>query len=209
MKNVLFVGAHPDDLEMMAGGLVNRIVCEGGNVHAITLTDGTWAGADGVVHRNNNNYLEEVENAAKILGYSYEHLNEKTFNIRYKDEIVVKILKRINDLSIDTIICPWIKDLHIDHQMAARMAISASKNINKVLMGQINWYIGDDMFKPNIYFDITDQYKSKIEALRCYKSEMKRTGDKWESYQEALTNYYGLISGVPRAEGFITKKFTL
>ena len=30
IKNLLFVGAHPDDLEVMAGGTVKRVINEGG-----------------------------------------------------------------------------------------------------------------------------------------------------------------------------------
>ena len=206
MKNILFVGAHPDDLEVMAGGTVKHFIDRDCSVHAITLTDGSWTGKNGIKYRENNSAKIEANNAAKILGYSLEFLDEKIFEIQYKDKIVLKIITKIEELNIDTIICPWIDDLHIDHQNTARMAISASKNIDRVWMGQGNWYIANNFFAPNTFVDITKEYEAKMDALSCYEQEMKRTGEKWRLYHDSLTTYYGLISGTRRAEGFITYK---
>jgi len=54
IKNVLVVGAHPDDLEWMAGGTISRIIQNGGKVHLITLSDGSWQNSSGVSYRQNN-----------------------------------------------------------------------------------------------------------------------------------------------------------
>ena len=53
MKNILVIGAHPDDLEWMAGGTVANAIANGGKVHLLTLTNGTWKDANG-------NYLEHL-----------------------------------------------------------------------------------------------------------------------------------------------------
>jgi LmbE family N-acetylglucosaminyl deacetylase len=206
MKNILFVGAHPDDLEVMAGGTIKHFIDNGCSAHVITLTNGSWTGKDGKIFRDNDSAKMEADNASKVIGYTIEYLNEKIFEIQYKDKIVLKILDSIDNLKIDTLICPWLDDLHIDHRNTARMAISASRKVKRVWMAQGNWYISNKMFCPNIFIDITKEYEFKMKALECYKEEMKRTGDKWRSYHDAITRYYGLISGVKRAEGFISHK---
>lgn len=61
MKNVLVVGAHPDDLEWMAGGTVAKIVSDGGKVHLITLTNGTWKDASGNYYRDKDIAISEAK----------------------------------------------------------------------------------------------------------------------------------------------------
>ena len=65
MKNILFVGAHPDDLELMAGGTVKRVLNEGGTVHALTVSHGTWVGHDSKIFRDSNIAIKEAEEASK------------------------------------------------------------------------------------------------------------------------------------------------
>ena len=93
IKNLLFVGAHPDDLEVMAGGTVKRVINEGGNVHALIVSDGTWVGPNSEVYRDAELAKLEAVNASKIIGYSIDFLDEKTLEISYKDSIVVSIFK--------------------------------------------------------------------------------------------------------------------
>jgi len=126
IRNVLFVGAHPDDLEWMAGGTVARIVREGGRVHLISLTKGTWKGPDGTLFRSDDITVAEMEKASNILGYTFEYLDEPTLDLQFQDSLVVEVLRRLEMINADTIICPWIDDLHRDHEIAARIAMSAS-----------------------------------------------------------------------------------
>ena len=38
--SVLFVGAHPDDIEAMAGGFIRALVKQGTTVHYVIMTNG-------------------------------------------------------------------------------------------------------------------------------------------------------------------------
>jgi len=91
--------------------------------------------------------------------------------------------------------------------MTSRIAIGASRKIPRVLLGQCNWYIYKNLFTPNIFIDISETYKYKIQALKCYKSEMNRVGTKWLDYIDSITKTYGYIASAKRAEGFIASKF--
>lgn len=207
MKNVLVIGAHPDDLEWMCGGTCAKIINEGGKVHLITLSNGQWEGNKGNKFRSDNIAIMEAENAAKIIGYSVEHLNEPCLGINYRDELVVKILQTIDNMNADTLICPWIDDLHHDHEMTARIAISASRGVPRVLMGHCNWYIYRKPFTPNFFVDISSTYEIKMQALECYRSEMDRIGETWRKYHDNITFNNGLMVNVNRAEGFISYKY--
>jgi len=209
IKNLLFIGAHPDDLEVMAGGTVRRVIEQGGRVHALTMTKGAWKGPDGTTFRDGDIAVKEAKRASELLGYSVEHLNESVLGVQYKDSIVKTILGWVEKIHADTILCPWIEDLQMDHQVTAKMAVAASRKVPRILMAQASWHLGTKIFSPNVFFDITRTFNRKMAALACYDSEMKRVGDQWRNYHDALTRYYGLIAGVERAEGFLSYKFCM
>ena len=209
MKNVLVVGAHPDDLEWMAGGTFAKIISEGVKVHLITLTNGTWKDASGNYYRDKDIAIREASKAASVLGYTIEHLDEPCLDVNFRDELVVQVLNRIDKINADTIICPWIDDLHHDHEITARIAVSASRRVPRILMGMCNWYVFRTPFNPNFFVDISDTYSKKMAALECYESEMKRIGSTWRKYHDNITSNYGLMVNVERAEGFISYKYKL
>ena len=41
MSKVLFIGAHPDDVELGCGGIINKLTYSGNEVRVIFLAEGT------------------------------------------------------------------------------------------------------------------------------------------------------------------------
>jgi LmbE family N-acetylglucosaminyl deacetylase len=206
--NVLCVGAHPDDIELMAGGTISRWVRVGHKVHILTVSNGVWSAPDGTLMRDETEALKEETRAAKALGVKVENLQRPAMDLKFEDNLVCEVLKRIEKLKIDTLICPWEKDIHHDHEVVSRIAVSASRRVPRVLMGQINFYLRD-YFTPNFFVDISKTWNQKIKALSCYTTQWKRAGKEWHGFLDETTRYYGRIAGVERAEGFVTKKFSV
>ncbi len=205
---ILAVIAHPDDLELMAGGAVAQWLAKGYPVHVLTLTDGVWTSPDGKRMRTKEEALAEENKAAELLGYTVENLGLPAMDLQYRDSTVVEILQRIDKMKADTLLCPWDNDQHHDHEMVARMVMAASKRVPRVIMGQINHYLRH-FYCPNMFVDITDTWDQKIDALKCFEGQWSRAGEEWYKYLDETTRYYGRIAGVERAEGFITRKFLL
>ena len=206
--DILCVVAHPDDLELMAGGTIAKWIHENNKVHVLTLSHGVWTAPDGSLMRDKAEALIEETAAADYLGYSIQNLEYPAMDLEHEDKLVVEVLKRIEKYNINTLICPWSGDIHHDHETVSRIALSASRRIPRVLMGQINYYLWD-FFTPNIFVDISNHWEQKIEALKCYKSQWDRAGQDWLEFLDATSRYYGKMIGVERAEGFITKKFKI
>ena len=205
-RSVLVVAAHADDAELMAAGTLVKWIKEGHKVHVMTLTDGVWKSPDGVVMRNKEEALEEEKKVAEYLGYTVENLGYPREELHFKIEYVLEVLKRIAEHKVDTIICPWDEDKHYDHEVVSRIAVTAGGRVPRILMGQINYYLRK-VFTPNFFVDISDTWENKIGSLKYYKSEWERLGKDWYEFLDATTTYYGKMSGVRRAEGFITYKF--
>ena len=207
-RNVLCIAAHPDDVELMAGGTVAKWAGAGCAVRILTLTHGAWQSPAGEWMRNPEQAKEEERAAAEVLGVGVENLNLPMMDLRHEDRHVVEVLRRIEQYDVDTLICPWERDLFHDHEVASRIAISASRRVDRVLMGAINGYLRN-VFTPNLFVDITDTWELKVAALERYEGEWKRAKEEWLPWLDETTRTYGRMVGVERAEGFVTRKFLL
>lgn len=98
IQNILAVAAHPDDVEMMAGGAMMRWKSEGKKIHVLVFTDGSWTIPDGTFLREPKETKEDVAKVTEIMKYdSFEILNEQNTHLEYKDELVCEVLKRIKE----------------------------------------------------------------------------------------------------------------
>lgn len=209
MKNILAIGAHPDDIEIMAGGSLLKWKIEGMQVHALILTDGSGISPDGTPIRLKEDALEEQRAVSERMEYdSCEILEEKSLFMTYKDSMVCEILRRIKEYDIDTILTCWDKDTHHDHAVVSQMAKMAGRHVPNFLMGQINYYI-HDFYCPNVYVDVSNTWDKKIETCRLFKSAWKNHDKDWYDFLYSTATYFGRIVGTDKAEGFISTKFLL
>ena len=205
---VLCVVAHPDDLEIMAGGTIAKFISEVHTTARSQVPVDPFKPPNGSLMRDKENAIKEEVAAAEYLGYSIENLGYPAMNLKHEDKLVVEVLKRIEKYNVNTLLCPWSQDLHHDHEIVSRIALSASRRIPRILMGQINYYLRE-IFTPNIFVDISDFWDYKIEALKCYTNQWDRAGQDWFEFLDLTTRFYGKMVGVKRAEGFISNKFLL
>lgn len=131
----------------MAGGTVAKWVRLGHAVHVLTLTDSVWTAPDGPVMREADKAREEEVQAA-CLGCTVENLGLPAMDLKWEDRLVVEVLKRIEQRRCDTVTTPWERDLQHDHEIVSRIAVSATRRVPRVLLGQINWYLRDFFFVP-------------------------------------------------------------
>ncbi len=171
MNNILAVVAHPDDLELMAGGSILKWKKQGKKIHVLTLSKGIWIGMDGKKCRSYNSVKSELDAVQNIANYdSLEVLDEPCMEIRHSDRIVCEVLKRISQYNIDTILTTWDQDTHHDHKIVSEIVKSASRKVKTILMGHINYY-EDNIFAPDVFVDITNEWEQKIELVSQYKTE--------------------------------------
>lgn len=208
-RNVLGIVAHPDDLEIMAGGTLLKWKSEGAKVHSLVLTDGCGIAPNGQPTRDRGQALDELERVSHFMEYdTCEMLDEKNLFLIYKDEVVCEILRRIKDYKIDTIISCWDKDTNHDHKVTAEMAKMAARHVPNFLMGQINYYI-HDFYTPNVYVDISLFWERKLNAVKMFGSAWNNHEQDWYDFLNSTALYFGRIEATSRAEGFISTKLLL
>ena len=207
--NILFVGAHHDDLEVSIGGSVKRWTQDGHKAYSAILTNSSWIAPDGKPFRSPEQTENYCRRAAKLLGYSQISLGfSNCFELRYTDDKVTALLEIMKRYAIDTLITITPNDAHPDHRMAAEIALNSARQVKRILLTRVSWNSYPGGFSPSYFVDISDVIKTKRQALRCYEDEYKRTGRLWERYVTASATLYGLESGYEFAEGFEIVKFS-
>ena len=204
--NILCCGAHPDDIELMASGTISRLIAEGHHVTCVVFTNGAWTKPNGKLARDPELAVKENYEVARFLNYNLLFFDEPSMDIQFCDRLVVRVLKIIEENNIDTLILPWKEDVHKDHQLVAQIGIAASRSVSRVLHGQVNYFL-HSFFAPNFFFDISDYFDNKINALKLYQSVWKDKAEDWTDFLKASHSYYGKIVGTKMAEGFITHKY--
>lgn len=201
--NILAIGAHFDDVELGCGGSLARHAALGDKVYVFVATDSGFANQDGHAERSSEVARQEADEAMKILGVTELFCgNFKTLEVEFTDSLNIKILKLLNELSIDLVYTHWTGDIHHDHQAVARASLHCCRHVPRLLMYRSNFYHSPNDFRGNFYVDITPYWSIKENAIRAYSSEMKRTLAKWiTSFQRQALNA-GYRVGVLYAEVF-------
>lgn len=183
---VMVIGAHIDDCEVLAGGISALYVNEGHKVTFVAVTTGEMG--HHIMSREKTAARRKKEGlaAAKVLGIHYEFLNlpecEITPTVEYRN-IFVSIIRKYNP---DLIITHPLIDYHPDHRCTAELALDASfiLKVPKVVpeippmrkdvcfLFAVNRQAYMDELKPVFCIPIDSVWDKKITALHQHESQM-------------------------------------
>ena len=217
--NVLFVGAHPDDIETFAGGTAARYAKEGHKVFFCVSTNGnvgsaTMSAAEIAAVRH-----EEARRGAAVIGAEMIWLNFDDEFLFDNRETRMAFIDAFRVADPDVVFCHWIEDYNPDHSNSGRIVDDcihmakvpliktqhgpAAKPIPPVYF--IDTPAGVN-FVPEVYVDITSTFKTKVEMVRQHKSQnswMKTMfGYDMEQFLEIPARFRGLQASCPMAEAF-------
>jgi len=193
---VLAVGAHPDDLEVGAGGLLARLTERGARVTAAVVSLPTL-----VAQR-----AAEARRGAAILGVELALLNE-TEARRVEDvpmhQLVAQLDTLVNDVRPDIVITHSAHDLHWDHGLVNRATISSLRrwpcNVLAYLSSyEMNVQVSARAVGP-CFADITSTIDRKLEAIAAHRSQLPKL--EIESTRD-LARAMGRLAGVDYAESY-------
>ena len=192
-RNILVVGAHPDDVEIGCGGTVALHVKNNDNVIILVMTKPFSTHYSGRIIRPKKEGEKEERNAAKVLGAKLINLGFEDKNIQYSAETVEAINEIIDRYEIDVIYTHWYHDTHQDHKRTTQSVISAGRYVKNMLMYEPEYPAGRSYlgFRNQYYVDITSTFEIKMEALKQHKSQIKKYGDDFLEAVEARARHRG------------------
>ena len=189
---VLAFGAHPDDLEVGAGGLLARLSHEGAEVTLAIVS----------IPNNTEQRKAEAQAAAKVLDANLFILNEDR-PCRVEDIPMHELVRRmdtvIGDVRPDLVITHSANDLHWDHGLVNRATVSALRRTPCDLLAYLSSPEMNAQSRSlgNCFADISKHVDVKLEAIACHKSQLPRLD--LESSRD-LARAMGRISSYEYAE---------
>jgi LmbE family N-acetylglucosaminyl deacetylase len=169
----LVIAPHPDDEVLGCGGTIAKHTKQGDKVYLCVVTKAytpEWS------EEFLKNRPKEIEKANMILGI------KKTFFLDFptvkldtipQKELNEAIFKVIAEVKPEIVYIPHKGDINKDHRQIFEASLVATRPINhkikKILsyesLSETEWGQPIEPFTPNVYIDISDTIKTKIEAM--------------------------------------------
>ncbi|HOQ40371.1 MAG: PIG-L family deacetylase [Fervidobacterium sp.] len=200
----LFIGAHPDDIDIWAGGFLLKLrKKEDVEITSVVLTDGT-AGTGGYEVRK-----AEAERAAEFLNVdNFEYIGLKDGSLCMMSELPIKLANFIRKYKPDMLLTHTSNDRHPDHAAIGRCVKDAlflatvstdGLEYEPYLCNNALLFTSDPTRMPDkrLYVDISDVYEEKAKLINIYESQLWVIGPYLQ-----LNQFYGQLIGLKAAEVF-------
>ena len=194
-KKVLFLGAHPDDIELGCGALISNIV-DKAEILCATLSD------------NQHNValaglVEEHYSSMAILGMAREDVTVGKFETRNFPRDRQQILEYLYELNVrfqpDLVFVHTRADIHQDHQVVTDEALRAFRGVSVLGFDVLRSSYG---FFPHFLVEVDEQdVERKLNALSAYETYSQRYYFDPEVARATLVRH-GALAERPYAEGF-------
>ncbi len=184
--HVVFIGAHPDDCDIKAGGTAMRYARAGHKVLFVSLTNG-----DAGHHAKGGGALAhirraEAEEAGRRLGIEYLVLDNHDGELLPTLENRLELIRIIRRWNADLVFGHRPNDYHPDHrnasvlmQDAAYLVIvpNVASDVPPLTSNPVFLYMEDvfqkpNPFNPDVVVDISNLYEEKIYAIAAHESQM-------------------------------------
>ena len=201
-RNILAIGAHPDDIELGCGGALIKHVAAGDHVTMLVVTRGE------VGPGRTNERIAEQERACEVMGIDrliWGDLPDCQVSL-HELPLVHLIENAIKASGADIIYTHSISDSHQDHRTVAVNTMGAARKCSNILSYDAP---SSMQFRPTMFVDVSDTIDKKVAALLCHTSqveasEMVDAGKVWNA-----AGYRGHEARVGAAEAFEAMRYVM
>ena len=212
-KRILIVAPHPDDETLGVGGTIAKFSAQGNEVFVLMVS----GHLPPLYTRDDyEKTVYEAYSAFDLLGVAKSEFLEIPATMignQPLHEVNDRISKIVNKFNPHMVFCPY-PDRHIDHRlvfdsvMVATRPVGVGKDIEIVAafetLSETHWNAPhiEPNFVPNWVVDITDHIDKKLDAMKCYESQVVDfPGPRSIQAVEALAKFRGTQAGFGFGEG--------
>ncbi|MCK8824069.1 bacillithiol biosynthesis deacetylase BshB1 [Fuchsiella alkaliacetigena] len=219
--DLLAFGAHPDDVEIGAGGVLINHAQAGHKTAVVDLTAGEM-GSNGTAEIRS----QEAQAAAEIMELEFRDcLGLPDSRLRVKEEYVEAVVEVIRSYRPQVVLAPYWRDRHPDHEQASRLVTEACHKAGlKNFPGRgapyrpqaLVYYFLSEIEEVDFAIDISEQYQQKMEALFAHSSQFNYSpkedfktvlnDSSFINQLESRFRYLGSLIKSKYAEGFKYKQ---
>ncbi|HWR66559.1 MAG TPA: PIG-L deacetylase family protein [Bellilinea sp.] len=194
-RRVLFIGAHPDDIEIGAGALIAHIA-DKTELLCVTLSNNQK-------NPDLQHLVDEHYSSMAVLGVPKEKIVLGEFETRrfphQRQEILEYLLMLRRDFQPDIVFVHSKADIHQDHGTVTDEALRAFRGTTVLGFDVIRSSYG---FFPSFLVEVSEaDVKKKVEALAKYTTYQSRYYFEADVTRSTLVRF-GAICERPFAEGF-------
>ena len=219
--DILFFGAHPDDVELSCGGTVAKCVKDGLRAGIVDLTRGEM-GTRGTPQTRKR----EATNAARALGAAFrQQLDFGDGNLQTGREQELQIIEVLRRCRPKLVVAPYPDERHPDHARTGRIVTDASfysglKALETGLAAHrpqtVLYYLQNYMFAPTFIVDVTGLWETKMRAIAAFKSQFYDpkskepktfiSDPKFLEMIDARGKHFGALIGTTYGEAYLSKQ---
>jgi LmbE family N-acetylglucosaminyl deacetylase len=182
---VLVLGAHPDDAEVAAGGLLVRHRQLGSVVRIISVTDGRSGH-----HQTPPNELvrirrDEARRSGELIGAEYITWDFPDGSLQADLNVRSAIIREIRAFKPELVLTHRTNDYHPDHRAVGQAVQDASymvtvphicPDVPALRSDPIVAYMSDlftrpNSLRPDIVLDIADEFETVVRMAACHHSQ--------------------------------------
>ena len=218
--DVLFFGAHADDLELSCGGTIAKYVKDGLRVGMVELTRGEM-GTRGTPEIRER----EARAAARILGAHHrEQLDFGDGGLRTGREEEMQLIDVIRRYRPAVVFAPLPDERHPDHVRTGQLVTDAAfyAGLRAIQSGfpahrpQVTaYYMQNYVAHPTFVVDVTSAWPTKMKAIAAFESQFGQNSKeptifisqpRFLEMIDARGKHFGALIGVRYGEAYVTKQ---
>lgn len=220
--DVLAVSPHPDDVEIWCGGTLAKLVSLGYRVGVVDLSRGEL-GTRGTPETR----AAECAAATKVLQLAHREnlefpdgaIGRTSRSDLTRDDQLHYVVSALRRHRPELVFVPYWHERHPDHESASKLLTEAIflAGLKKFGLGecsrprQVLYYQIRYEFQPSFIVDTSAHEQQKLEAVRCYGSQVQAGTDAPTLLSSELTlpaleardRQYGAMIGVSFGEPFL------
>ena len=207
---VLVISPHPDDEVIGAGGAVARHVAGGDEVSLCIVTQGyspPWPADIVEIARR------QVEAARKVLGIKqvfFLGFPTVKLNTVPNTDLTNALQKAVDETRPEVVYTSSASDVNQDHRIVFEATLVACRPLPGSTVRRLLSYeigpaarFGNAPFFPNVFVDIEAFLSKKLEAMKCYETELREPPHPRSlTGLELITRERGMSVGLKAAECF-------
>lgn len=221
-RRALVVAPHADDEVLGAGGLIARLARNGWDVRVLYVTVAGYRSIARGDTSGDTDRRAEVEAAVAALGVtSYGVLEGAAEHLRLdklpQAELIGYVEREIERQRPTVFLMPCRGHYHQDHRAVADACVAALRPMPGppfvplvLAYGHTGAGWGGHAFTPTVFVDVTDTMEAKVEALRCYATQMcPPPHPRHPDSIRAWNAHFGAMAGVAYAEPYECLRFAV
>lgn len=203
--NILAIHAHPDDIEILCGGLLLKLKEQGCALTMVTMTAGDCGSAEHGQEAISTIRRNEAQKSAEMIGADYHCLEFLDLSIVIDNPGRWKVTELIRRVRPDIVLTSSPVDYMSDHEMTSRLVRDACFNasVDNYRTHAQNaappskhvpylYYMdaveGIDLYGDTIptgfLVDISSEMETKLDMLACHESQRS-----WLQKQHGMDEY--------------------